>query len=134
MIVLRKDKNLSERKVFQKRIKKLSQIQQKRESAHTTTTHGLECLIEVKCETGFRGRSEEIKELVDDLAKQAVANPQVRNFSRLKQWTKPVGVSDLKCVHTGAICFNNIKEKIVEGTISKRLGELALLEQPYTSG
>lgn len=25
----------------------------------------------------------------------------------------------------------NIKEKIVEGRISKRLGELALLEQPY---
>nr|KYP66943.1 Elongation factor Ts [Cajanus cajan] len=50
-------------------------------------------LIEVNCETDFVGRGEKFKELVDDLAMQVVACPQVQ--------------------------------------ISKRLGELALLEQPF---
>lgn len=41
-------------------------------------------LIEVNCETDFVGRSEKFKELVEDLAMQAVANPQVKNISHLK--------------------------------------------------
>lgn len=47
-------------------------------------------LIEVNCETDFVGRSEKFKELVDDLAMQAVANPQVRKCPQLKQWLTPV--------------------------------------------
>ncbi|XP_047307543.1 polyprotein of EF-Ts, chloroplastic isoform X1 [Impatiens glandulifera] len=90
-------------------------------------------LVEVNCETDFVGRSEKFKELVDDLAMQVVACPQVMYVSiedipesvikrekelemqREDLQTKPV----------------NIREKIVEGRISKRLGELSLLEQPF---
>ncbi|TKY60869.1 Elongation factor Ts [Spatholobus suberectus] len=61
-------------------------------------------LIEVNCETDFVGRSEKFKELVDNLAMQ-----------RGDILSKP----------------ENIRERIVEGRVSKRLGELALLEQPF---
>ncbi|KAJ0251631.1 Polyprotein of EF-Ts [Hirschfeldia incana] len=90
-------------------------------------------LIEVNCETDFVGRSEKFKELVDDLAMQAVANPQVQYVSiedipeEIKQKEKEIEMQreDLESKP------DNIKEKIVEGRISKRLGEMALLEQPF---
>ncbi|XP_013596647.1 PREDICTED: uncharacterized protein LOC106304797 [Brassica oleracea var. oleracea] len=90
-------------------------------------------LIEVNCETDFVGRSEKFKELVDDLAMQAVANPQVQYVSiedipeEIKQKEKEIEMQreDLESKP------ENIKEKIVEGRISKRLGEMALLEQPF---
>ncbi|KAF3603803.1 hypothetical protein F2Q69_00033259 [Brassica cretica] len=90
-------------------------------------------LIEVNCETDFVGRSEKFKELVDDLAMQAVANPQVQYVSiedipeEIKQKEKEIEMQreDLESKP------KNIKKKIVEGRISKRLGEMALLEQPF---
>ncbi|KAL1212940.1 Polyprotein of EF-Ts [Cardamine amara subsp. amara] len=90
-------------------------------------------LIEVNCETDFVGRSEKFKELVDDLAMQAVANPQVQYVSiedipeEIKQKEKEIEMQREDLLSKP----ENIKEKIVEGRISKRLGELALLEQPY---
>lgn len=90
-------------------------------------------LIEVNCETDFVGRSERFKELVDDLAMQAVASPQVQYVSvedipediRNKEKELEMQREDILSKP------DNIKEKIVEGRVSKRLGELALLEQPY---
>lgn len=90
-------------------------------------------LIEVNCETDFVGRNEKLKELVDDLAMQVVACPQVEFVSIedipesivLKEKYIEMQREDLKWKP------DQIKEKIVEGRITKRLGELALLEQPF---
>lgn len=90
-------------------------------------------LIEVNCETDFVGRSEKFKELVDDLAMQVVACPQVQYVSiedipeKIVRKEKEMEMQreDLQSKP------ENIREKIVEGRVSKRLGELALLEQPF---
>ncbi|KAF5742983.1 hypothetical protein HS088_TW09G01045 [Tripterygium wilfordii] len=90
-------------------------------------------LIEVNCETDFVGRSEKFKELVDDLAMQVVASPQVESVSVedipesivLKEKELEMQREDLLSKP------ENIRERIVEGRVSKRLGELALLEQPF---
>lgn len=90
-------------------------------------------LVEVNCETDFVSRGDIFKELVDDLAMQVAACPQVQyvitedvpkeivnkerdiEMQREDQLSKP----------------EQIRSKIVEGRITKRLEELALLEQPY---
>ncbi|KAL2533165.1 elongation factor Ts family protein [Abeliophyllum distichum] len=90
-------------------------------------------LLEVNCETDFVGRSENFKELVDDLAMQVVACPQVQYVSIEdipesmvnKEKELEMQREDLKSKP------DNIREKIVEGRVSKRLGELTLLEQPF---
>ncbi|KAJ6824582.1 uncharacterized protein M6B38_381550 [Iris pallida] len=90
-------------------------------------------LIEVNSETDFVGRNEKFKELVDDLAMQVVACPQVEYVSVEdipeaivnKEKELEMQREDLKSKP------ENIRERIVEGRISKRLGELALLEQLF---
>ena len=90
-------------------------------------------LLEVNCETDFVGRSEKFKELVDDLAMQVVAFQQVQYVSIedipesivRKEKELEMQREDL------ASKLENIREKIINGRISKRLGELALLEQPF---
>ncbi|KAK2970957.1 hypothetical protein RJ640_027438 [Escallonia rubra] len=90
-------------------------------------------LIEVNCETDFVGRSENFKELVDDLAMQVAACPQVKYVSVedipesfvSKEKALEMQREDLQSKP------ENIREKIVDGRISKRLGEMALLEQPF---
>ncbi|GMJ07417.1 embryo defective 2726 [Hibiscus trionum] len=90
-------------------------------------------LIEVNCETDFVGRSEKFKELVDDLAMQVVASPQVQ-FVSIEDIPESI-VSKEKELEMQrddlASKPENIREKIVEGRVSKRLGELSLLEQPF---
>ncbi|KAL0410636.1 UNVERIFIED_CONTAM: Polyprotein of EF-T, chloroplastic [Sesamum latifolium] len=90
-------------------------------------------LIEVNCETDFVGRSQNFKELVDDLAMQIVACPQVQYVSiddipeniRNKEKEMEMQRDDIQSKP------ENIREKIVEGRVTKRLGELALLEQSF---
>ncbi|KAI3446996.1 hypothetical protein Pfo_003661 [Paulownia fortunei] len=90
-------------------------------------------LIEVNCETDFVGRGQNFKELVDDLAMQVVACPQVQHVSIEdipesivnKEKQLEMQREDLQSKP------ENIREKIVEGRVTKRLGELALLEQPF---
>ncbi|KAL2929103.1 Elongation factor Ts [Bienertia sinuspersici] len=90
-------------------------------------------LIEVNCETDFVGRSEKFKELVDDMAMQVAACPQVQYVS-IEEIPESI-VSKEKEIEMQREDIlskpENIREKIVEGRISKRLGELALLEQPF---
>lgn len=90
-------------------------------------------LIEINCETDFVGRSEKFKELVDDLAMQVAACPLVEYVS-IEDIPESV-VSKEKEIEMQREDIlskpENIREKIVEGRISKRLGELALLEQPF---
>ncbi|KAM3712347.1 hypothetical protein ACJW31_01G174300 [Castanea mollissima] len=90
-------------------------------------------LIEVNSETDFVGRSEKFKELVDDLAMQIVACPQVR-FVSIEDIPKSIvnKEKELEMQREDLLSKpENIREKIVEGRVSKRLGELALLEQPF---
>nr|CAD1829997.1 unnamed protein product [Ananas comosus var. bracteatus] len=91
------------------------------------------CLIEVNCETDFVGRNEKFKELVDDLAMQVVACPQVE-FVSIEDIPKDIVDKEREIEMQREDIQSkpeNIREKIVEGRISKRLGELALLEQPF---
>ncbi|KAK6119953.1 hypothetical protein DH2020_046301 [Rehmannia glutinosa] len=90
-------------------------------------------LIEVNCETDFVGRGEKFKELVDDLAMQVVACPQVQ-FVSIEDIPESI-VNKEKQLEMQREDLQSkpesIREKIVEGRITKRLGELALLEQPF---
>ncbi|MGC9505472.1 translation elongation factor Ts [Baaleninema sp.] len=90
-------------------------------------------LVEVNCETDFVARREEFQELVRNVAMQVAACPNVE-YVRVddipadfvaKEKEVEMGREDL------ASKPENIREKIVEGRIAKRLKELALLEQPY---
>ncbi|KAI7732678.1 hypothetical protein M8C21_024527 [Ambrosia artemisiifolia] len=90
-------------------------------------------LIEVNCETDFVGRSEKFKELVDDLAMQVVACPKVEYVSVEDIPESIVNKEkDIEMQREDILSKpENIRGKIVEGRVSKRLGELALLEQPF---
>lgn len=90
-------------------------------------------LLEVNCETDFVSRGDIFKELVDDLAMQAAACPQVQyvvtedvpeEFVH-KEREIEMQKEDLLSKP------EQIRSKIVDGRIRKRLEELALLEQPY---
>ncbi|VVA10534.1 PREDICTED: translation elongation factor Ts [Prunus dulcis] len=90
-------------------------------------------LIEVNCETDFVGRSEKFKVLVDDLAMQVVACPQVQ-FVSIEDIPESIVTKEKELERQREDLLSkpeNIRERIVEGRISKRLGELALLEQPF---
>ncbi|KAH9800835.1 polyprotein of EF-Ts [Citrus sinensis] len=90
-------------------------------------------LIEVNCETDFVGRSEKFKELVDDLAMQAVACPQVQ-FVSIEDIPEDIinKEKEIEMQREDLISKpENIRERIIEGRITKRLGELALSEQPF---
>ncbi|KAL9253510.1 Polyprotein of EF-Ts, chloroplastic-like protein [Drosera capensis] len=90
-------------------------------------------LIEVNCETDFVSRGEIFKELVDDLAMQVAACPQV-NYLVTEDVPEEI-VAKEKSIETQKEDLlskpEQIREKIVEGRIRKRLAELALLEQPF---
>ncbi|XP_065850373.1 polyprotein of EF-Ts, chloroplastic isoform X2 [Euphorbia lathyris] len=90
-------------------------------------------LIEVNCETDFVGRSENFKELVDDLAMQVVASPLVQ-FVSVEDIPESIVKQEKELEMQREDLLSkpeHIREKIVDGRISKRLGELALLEQPF---
>ncbi|UBF29102.1 translation elongation factor Ts [Kovacikia minuta CCNUW1] len=98
---------------------------------HTGSRVGV--LVEVNCQTDFVARNEAFKKLVQDIAKQIVASTQVeyvkvadipKDFVE-KETAIEMGKEDL------AGKPDNIKEKIVQGRIDKRLKELCLLDQPY---
>ncbi|PHU11526.1 Elongation factor Ts [Capsicum chinense] len=90
-------------------------------------------LIEVNCETDFVGRGETFKELVDDLAMQVAACPQVQYVSIDEIPESTVNQEKELEMHREDLKNKpeNIREKIVEGRVSKRLGELVLSEQPF---
>ncbi|KAF8776521.1 hypothetical protein HU200_003236 [Digitaria exilis] len=91
------------------------------------------CMIEVNSETDFVARNEKFKELVNDLAMQVVACPQV-DYVSVEDIPESI-ISKEKEIEMQRDDLQskpeNIREKIVEGRIAKRLGVMALLEQPY---
>ncbi|USR91365.1 translation elongation factor Ts [Phormidium yuhuli AB48] len=90
-------------------------------------------LIEINCETDFVARREEFQELVRNIAMQVAACPNVE-YVRVEDIPAEIAEKE-KSIEMGRDDLagkpENIREKIVEGRIGKRLKELALLEQPY---
>ena len=98
---------------------------------HTGSRVGV--LLELNCETDFVARGEIFQSLLKDVAMQIAACPNVEYVS-IDEIPKTV-VDKEKKIEMGREDLagkpDQIKEKIVEGRISKRLNELVLLEQPY---
>ncbi len=98
---------------------------------HTGSRVGV--LLELNCETDFVARGEIFQSLLKDVAMQIAACPNVEYVS-IDEIPKEV-VNKEKQIEMGRDDLtgkpDQIKEKIVEGRISKRLNELVLLEQPY---
>lgn len=90
-------------------------------------------LVEVNCETDFVARREEFQELAKNIAMQIAANPAVK-FVSLKEIPEVI-IKEEKKIELEKDDLSNkpkeIREKIVEGRIQKRLNEMILLEQPF---
>ena len=98
---------------------------------HTGARVGV--LVEVNCETDFVARGEVFQELLRNVAMQIAACPGVEfvNVADI-----PADVSEReKSIEMGRDDLagkpDQMKEKIVEGRISKRLKELALMDQAF---
>jgi len=90
-------------------------------------------LIEVNCETDFVARREEFQNIVRDIAMQVAAYGNVEYVS-INDVPKEL-VEKEKAIERGREDLqgkpDNIKDKIVEGRVEKRLKELSLLDQPF---
>jgi elongation factor Ts len=90
-------------------------------------------LVEVNCETDFVARGDLFQELVRNVAMQIAACPNVEYVS-VDEIPEAVAERE-KSIEMGRDDLAGKKEemkvKIVEGRIGKRLKELALLDQPY---
>ncbi len=98
---------------------------------HTGARVGV--LLELNCETDFVARGDLFQNLLKDVAMQVAACPNVE-YVTIDQIPEKI-VSNEKSIEMGRDDLagkpDQIKEKIVDGRISKRLKELALMEQPY---
>ena len=98
---------------------------------HTGSRVGV--LLELNCETDFVARGDIFQSLLKDVSMQVAACPNVEYVS-IDEIPKDV-VEKEKQIEMGRDDLSgkpeSIKEKIVEGRISKRLNELVLLSQPY---
>eukprot|EP00249_Psilotum_nudum_P013443 c24336_g1_i2 orf=280-1194(+) len=90
-------------------------------------------LIEVNCETDFVARGEIFRQLVDDLAMQVAACPNVRYVSvedipeELVKKEREIEMQKEDLINKPEV----IRAKIVEGRVRKRVCELSLLEQSF---
>ncbi len=98
---------------------------------HTGSRVGV--LLELNCETDFVARGEIFQSLLKDISMQVAACPNVEYVS-VDDVPQDV-VEKEKLIEMGRDDLANkpeqIREKIVEGRIMKRLKELVLLDQPY---
>ena len=98
---------------------------------HTGSRVGV--LLELNCETDFVARGDIFQSLLKDVSMQVAACPNVEYVS-IDQIPKDI-VEKERQIEMGRDDLSgkpeNIKEKIVEGRIAKRLNELVLLSQPY---
>ncbi|ACK69603.1 translation elongation factor Ts [Gloeothece citriformis PCC 7424] len=90
-------------------------------------------LVELNCETDFVARGDTFKDLVNNIAMQIAACPNVE-YVRVEDIPEAVAQKE-KEIEKGRDDLagkpENIKDKIVEGRIGKRLKELSLMDQPY---
>ena len=98
---------------------------------HTGSRVGV--LIELNCETDFVARGDIFQSLLKDVSMQVAACPNVEYVS-IDEIPEDV-VEKEKQIEMGRDDLSGkpeqIKEKIVQGRIAKRLNELVLLSQPY---
>ncbi len=98
---------------------------------HTGSRIGV--LVEVNCQTDFVARNDSFKDLVKNIAMQIAACPQVEYVSIDE--IPAAFVESEKSIEIGREDLSNkpenIREKIVQGRIEKRLKELTLMDQPY---
>ena len=98
---------------------------------HTGSRVGV--LLELNCETDFVARGDIFQTLLKDVSMQVAACPNVEYVS-IDEIPKDV-VEKEKQIEMGRDDLSGkpeqIKEKIVEGRIAKRLNELVLLSQPF---
>ena len=98
---------------------------------HTGSRVGV--LLELNCETDFVARGDLFQGLLRDLSMQVAACPNVEYVS--VDQIPEVIASKEKEIEMGRDDLSGkpdqIKAKIVEGRIGKRLKEMALLEQPF---
>ena len=98
---------------------------------HTGSRVGV--LLELNCETDFVARGDIFQSLLKDVSMQVAACPNVEYVS-IDEIPKDV-VEKEKQIEMGRDDLSGkpeqIKQKIVEGRITKRLNELVLLSQPY---
>ncbi|BBD53435.1 translation elongation factor Ts [Planktothrix agardhii] len=90
-------------------------------------------IVEVNCETDFVARREEFKALVNNIAMQIAACPNVEYVS-IDDIPASITAKEKEIEMKRDDLGNkpdNIKEKIVQGRIDKRLQELSLVDQPY---
>lgn len=90
-------------------------------------------LVEVNCQTDFVARNEAFHALVRNIAMQVAA---CQNVEYVKVADIPAEIVEKeKAIEMGrddlASKPLNIREKIVQGRIEKRLKELSLMDQPY---
>ena len=90
-------------------------------------------LVEVNCETDFVARREEFQNLARNIAMQVAACPNVE-YVKVEDIPADIAQKE-KDIEMGRDDLagkpDNIKEKIVQGRIEKRLKELSLMDQPY---
>jgi elongation factor Ts len=90
-------------------------------------------LVEVNCETDFVARNEAFKALVQDIAKQVAACPNVE-YVHFEDIPADI-VAKEKEIALGSDTLkgkpDNVKEKIVQGKLEKTLKEMCLLDQPF---
>mgnify|MGYP001422591952 FL=1 len=98
---------------------------------HTGSRVGV--LIELNCETDFVARGDIFQSLLKDVSMQIAACPNVEYVS-IDDIPNEIAEKE-KLIEMGRDDLSGkpeqIKEKIVEGRIAKRLKELSLLDQPY---
>jgi elongation factor Ts len=98
---------------------------------HTGARVGV--LVEVNCETDFVARGELFQELLRNVAMQIAACPNV-DYVTVEEIPGDV-IEREKAIESGRDDLANkkpeMRDKIVEGRIGKRLKELALLEQAF---
>lgn len=90
-------------------------------------------LVEINCQTDFVARNEAFQALARDVAMQIAACPNVE-YVRTSDIPSEFAERE-KSIEMGRDDLSdkpeNIREKIVQGRIEKRLKEVSLLDQPY---
>jgi elongation factor Ts len=90
-------------------------------------------LVEVNCETDFVARGDRFQDLVRNIAMQVAACPNVE-YVRVADIPEATVAKEKEIEMKRDDLGNkpdNIKEKIVQGRIEKRLKELSLVDQPF---
>lgn len=90
-------------------------------------------LVEINCQTDFVARNEAFQALAKDVAMQIAACPNVE-YVRTSDIPTEFAERE-KAIEMGRDDLSdkpeNIREKIVQGRIEKRLKEISLMDQPY---